>query len=134
MDHIDSLDTSLIVRFITNDLPSKRQKVAQILSAPSTTHVIFDASLIETVFVLETSYHFTRIEIVDQLNFFLTRYSDVIEYNRSLTRSVFPFYLEHPKLSFVDCCLAAMAEINNAEPLLTFDKKLASQHPSAKLA
>lgn len=78
-------------------------------------------------------YHFSRAEIVNHLNMFLTHYCDVIEYNRSLTRAVFPFYLEHPKLSFADCCLATMAEINGAEPLLTFDKKLASQHPSAKL-
>lgn len=72
------------------------------------------------------------MEIIDLLTFFLTRYDGVIEYNRPLMRSVFPFYLNHPKLSFSDYCLATMAEINGAEPLFTLDKKLASQHPSAK--
>ena len=134
MGHIDSLDTSLIVRYITNDVPEQRKRVSKLLSVPDTTHVLFDAALIETVFVLETHYHFSRNEVVDHLNFFLTHYSDVIEYNRPLTRAVFPFYIEHPKLSFNDCCLATMAEIEAAEPLFTFDKKLALQHPSAKLA
>ena len=44
----------------------------------------------------------------------------------------FPLYLEHPKLSFYDCCLACYAEIKHHEPLFTFDKKLAKQLPQAK--
>ena len=133
MEHIDSLDTSLIVRFITNDIPAQRNRVKKLLAAPSTTHILFDTALIETVFVLEMVYHFSRTEIVDHLNLFLAHYCDVIEYNRPLTRAVFPFYLEHPKLSFTDCCLATLAELNDAEPLFTLDKKLANQHPAVKL-
>lgn len=133
MQHIDSLDTCLLIRYITNDIPTQRQKVKKLLAKPSTTHILFDAALIETVFALENLYCFSRQEVVDHLNFFLTHYADEIDYNRSLTHAVFPFYLEHPKLSFADCCLATYAEINNAEPLMTLDKKLAVQHPSAKL-
>ena len=56
-----------------------------------------------------------------------------MDYNRELVESVFPFYLKHPKLSFNDCMLGALAELNKAEPLYTLDKKLANQHLSAKM-
>ena len=48
--------------------------------------------------------------------------------------TVLPFYAEHPALSFVDCYAAFEAEKKGWEPLYTFDKKLANQHPSAKMA
>ena len=42
-------------------------------------------------------------------------------------------YLDHPKLSFTDCYLAAHADHRQALPPYTFDKKFASQHPAARL-
>ncbi len=42
-------------------------------------------------------------------------------------------YLENPKLSFNDCCLAGYAALNEAEPLWTFDKDLAKTSGTAKL-
>lgn len=129
----DSLDTNLILRFINNDIPSQRQRVIKLLATPNTTHYLSDLALSETVYVLETSIRMTRQEIVDQLSFFLARYSHCIAYNQPLTSLAFPFYLTHPKLSFNDCCLAAYAELEAHEPLFTFDQKLARQLPSAKL-
>lgn len=126
-----SLDTSIIVRILVGDKPDSCKKIMALLGQ-RLTFVVEDLALSETVYVLEMVYDFSRAEIVDLLNFFLTRYADKIEYNRRLTALVFPFYLEHPKLSFNDCCLVYGAEINGAEPLFTLDKKLAAQHPSAK--
>ena len=39
----------------------------------------------------------------------------------------------HPKLSFEDCYLATSAELSDAKPLWTFDRKLANQALAAKL-
>ena len=127
-----SIDTSLIVRVLVRDDYDKRQKVLDLLeSGPR--FILFDFALYETVYVLETVYEKSREEIIDLISFFLARYDDKITYNHDLTSTAFPCYLEHPKLSFADCCLAGMAEIEGAEPLFTLDKKLAQQHPSAKL-
>ena len=131
--HTDSLDTNLLVHYVVGDNKSQRLRVARLLDESSTTHYLETYALIEAVYVLETIYEYTREEIVGSLNLFLARYSSVLVYNRPLIKAVFPFYAEHPKLSFSDCCLAAAAELNGAEPLFTFDKKLANQHPSAKL-
>jgi predicted nucleic-acid-binding protein len=42
-------------------------------------------------------------------------------------------YLSRPALSFEDCCLSTYATLNEAEPLWTFDKKLASQAANTRL-
>ena len=130
---IDSLDTNLIVHYIAGDIPEQRKKVETLLKTPGMVHRIESLTITETVYVLEKAYASTREETINQLNFFLARFSDHISYDHHLTSKVFPFYLAHPKLSFDDCYLAALAELNNATPLYTFDKKLANQHPAAKL-
>ena len=127
----DSLDTNILVRYITNDIPEKRQKAIKLLDSGDT-HRLSDLALAEIVSVLEYHYGFSRREITDQLLFLLTHYDGTIIYNRALTSEAFPFYLKHPKLSFYDCCLATYAKIEDSKPLFTFDKKLATQHPSAK--
>ena len=127
-----SIDTSLVVRVLVRDDYDKRQKVLDLLeSGPH--FILFDFALYETVYVLEIVYEKKREEIIDLISFFLARYDDKITYNHALTSAAFPYYLEHSKLSFADCCLAAKAEIEGAEPLFTLDRKLAKQHPSAKL-
>lgn len=130
---VASLDASVIVCVLVGDKPAACKKIVKLLGQDELHFAISDIALSETVYVLDTIYHKSREEISDLLLFFLARYSDNIEYSHDLTMAVFPFYLSHPKLSFNDCVLAAMAEINNAEPLFTLDRKLASQHPSAKL-
>jgi predicted nucleic acid-binding protein len=127
-----SLDTSVLVRILTKDKPEDCRKALNFLNQ-GLEFIVEDIALSETIYVLETIYDKSREEIIDLVNFFLTRYADKIEYNHELTSLVFPFYLTHPKISFNDCYLASCAEIKGAEPLMTFDKKLASQHPSAKL-
>ena len=127
-----SLDTNIIVRLLVSDNLEACKKVLNLLDQKMS-FVVSDIAISETIYVLENVYKKSREEIVDLLNFFLTRFSDKVKYNRTLTAAAFPFYLAHPKVSFNDCCLASYAEIDNAEPLMTFDKKLASQHPSAKL-
>ena len=128
-----SLDTSVIVRVLVCDNEPAYEKSLKLLNQ-DLTFVISDLAISESIYVLETIYKKSRAEISDLFLFFLGRYDSKIQYNHDLTVAVFPFYLKHPKLSFNDCCLATLAELNNAEPLFTFDKKLAAQHPSAKLA
>lgn len=131
---IYSLDTSVVIRVLTNDLPEKRRLALDFISKDDNIFRLSDLALSEIVYVLSSDlYKHPREAVVDKINFFLTRFCDNIIYNRDLTSHVFPFYLEHPKLSFNDCCLAYYAEASDAEPLYTFDTKLARQHPSAKL-
>ncbi|MBQ3347927.1 type II toxin-antitoxin system VapC family toxin [Candidatus Saccharibacteria bacterium] len=129
----DSIDTNIILRCILGDVPEQRHLAARLLRTPNTTHYLSSQALLECIYVMEIVEEIPREEIVDLLNFFLTRYSDVLEYNQKITALAFPLYLARPKLSWADCALTAEAEFAHHEPLFTFDKKLATQLPQAKL-
>lgn len=128
----DSLDTSLLLRYFLNDSPEKKQKIIKLLDSDGK-HFLSTFAISETVFFLERVGKRPRAEVENMLFFFLASYSDKIVFDRRILSDVFPFFLEHPKLSFIDCCLAFEAHKRQADPLYTFDQKLAKQSPYAKL-
>lgn len=126
----ESLDTSVILRIILKDIPDQCLKVVDLFMRQGVRYNVADLAVTEAVYVLQTCYGWTRDGIVDSLQEVLEGQS--INYNRALFERVFPMYLRYPKLSFNDCCLAAYAELNEAEPLWTFDKVLAKELGAAK--
>lgn len=127
----NSLDTSLIIRTITNDIPKKRDLVTLLLLHPRKILVVADYAVIEVVYVLSKTYNMPRKVLVDKLKYFLRL--DNIRYNHEVMDEALELYLGHPKLSFNDCCLAVQARLDEAVPLWTFDRKLANQLPGAKM-
>ena len=129
----DSIDTNIILRCILGDVPEQRMSAINLLKSDNSIHYLSNQALLECIYVLEVVEEMTRQEVVDLLTFFLARFCDHIVYDRNLTAIAFPLYLSHPKLSWADCALASEAELTHHEPLLTFDRKLASQLPQARL-
>ena len=129
----DSIDTNVVLRYILNDIPEQKQKIVDFLNNDGSTHYFSNQALLEAIYVLEKEYDVGRDKIAAAINFFLTRYDGIVSYDSELTKIAFPLYLAHPKLSWVDCALAAEAEVRHREPLMTFDQKLANQVASAKL-
>ncbi|HEY1646267.1 MAG TPA: PIN domain-containing protein [Candidatus Saccharimonadales bacterium] len=130
MARIASLDACCILRWLLQDIPEQEQAVHKLLSNPGNYHVA-DTTLMEVVYVLERIYKQERYFIASCLN--LIRSLNQINCNRVLITKVMPVYVENPSVSFADCCAATYAELNNAQPLLTFDKKLANKLPQAEL-
>lgn len=127
----DTLDTNLIVHYLMRDNEAQYKKVRNLL-AEGYQHDVPDLAITEAVYVLERHYQMAREDVAFILQYFLAQFNDVLNYNRALFELAFPFYVAHPALTFNDCCMAFYAELNHAEPLYTFDRKLATQHPSAK--
>lgn len=125
----ESLDTNIIMRIILSDIPKQCEKILDLFMRQGVTYHISDLAISETVYNLQQSY--SRAEIVTALQ----RVLDLphINANFALFEQVFPMYLQHPELSFNDCCLSVYAALNEAEPLWTFDKALAKESPTAKL-
>ena len=90
-----------------------------------------DAALIKTVFVLEKLKKIRRETIEKALMAVIEK--ETIRCNREIFMEVLPVYTGHPKLSFVDCYLEALARKTGSAPLLTFDQKLAKQLSGAQL-
>lgn len=125
-----SLDTNILLRYIWNDTPEQRDAVSALINDKPQTLYVSDLVVAEVIFNLESSgakrdYIGTVLNKIFALPNIMV--SDV------LLAHGFPFYLRHPALSFVDCMTAAYAEVENKEPLWTFDRKLANQHSAAKL-
>jgi predicted nucleic acid-binding protein len=92
--------------------------------------MVADAVFFECAWILGGEiYNFNRV-LIGKL---LLQISDIpqINCNRAMLERAVPLYVMHPNISFVDACLSAYAELNNATPLLTFDKKLANALPKS---
>lgn len=126
----ESLDTNVILRLMLKDVPQQCIRLVDLFMRHGYTYHVSDLAITEAVYVMQKDY--TRDEIVAYLRNLFSM--EELRYNAVLFDQVFPMYLEHPKLSFNDCCLAAYAALNEAEPLWTFDQALAKQSPTAKLA
>lgn len=126
----ESLDTNIILRLALRDVPEQCEKIVDLFMRHGVSYDVADLAITEAVYVLQRDN--TRQEIVEMLSRVL-ELPDLI-YNRNLFERVFPMYLACPKLSFNDCCLAGYAALNQAEPLWTFDKVLAKESGTAKLA
>lgn len=125
----ESLDTNMILRIMLKDVPGQCLKIVDLFMRQGVRYHVADLAITEAVYVMQRDY--SREEIVSYLRNLFTM--NEIRANFALFEKVFPMYLEYPKLSFNDCCLAVYAELNEAEPLWTFDRKLASQVSNVKL-
>lgn len=125
----ESLDTNVILRIMLMDIPEQCLAIVDLFMRQNYVYDVSDLAVTESVFVMQESC--TREEVVANLRKLFELPG--INANFNLYKKVFPMYLKHPKLSFNDCCLAAYAELNQAEPLRTFDRKLANQASNAEL-
>jgi predicted nucleic-acid-binding protein len=125
-----SLDTNVVIRLFIQD--NQRQSEAALTALEKYDSIyISDIALVETVYGLAYHYKLGRKEAVKRIETLLGL--PKINCNKLLFRQALPFFVAHPALSIEDCCMATYAELNNATPLLTFDKKLANQLPHTEL-
>lgn len=126
-----SLDTNILLRLLLNDIPEQHAAAKELMHRASGQFAIADTAVIELAFVLERHYGFSRLQIAEALDG-LMRLKE-INCNRVLFENALPVFTKHSGLSFEDCCLSSYAKLNKAEPLWTFDKKLANQASNAML-
>jgi len=119
-----SLDANVVVRLLTGDIP-ELQKAAEILVSNGGNFLLSDVCLIEVIYALNQYYKIPRQEL--KKNILDLRNNPNIFYNHALYEETLVLYVNHEALSIEDCYMAAKAHTDQALPLWTFDKKLASQ-------
>lgn len=125
---IERVDTNIIVRLITEDIP-KQVRRAKKLFAQDKLFVFEDAAMMEVVFVLSgDQYRYSRPRIAAKITAIM--HLENLVCNKGIIEGALDLYVTHPKLSFVDCYLAIKADLSKELPLWTFDHKLATQCPS----
>lgn len=129
-DGIEHIDTNIVIRLIVGDDPKSYLKAKKLISQKRKIFVFEDASMMEVVFVLSKLYNYSREDVVAGINF-IKGFSNIC-FNKGLIEDALNLYVSHPKLSFVDCYLAAVTSLSGEVPLWTLDHKLAAQCPVAK--
>ena len=119
-----SLDANILLRLIVRDIPEQSDSALELIDQGKRFHVA-DTAIIETIFVLERYYQIPRTEIADIMQVLMGH--SKLDLNSELFRKAMELFVQHSKLSIEDCCLAIYAQLNNALPLWTFDRKLANQ-------
>jgi len=131
MSFSGSLDTNALLRLLLNDVVEQHEAVKKLLRATTNQLAVADIAIIELVFVLKRHYGFSRKQVTEAITGLMLLRE--INCNRTLFEKALSVYVSQSALSFEDCCLSTYAMLNQAEPLWTFDKKLASQMASVKL-
>lgn len=126
-----SLDTNILLRLLLNDIPEQHLAAKGLITQGAGQFAIADTAIIELVFVLDRYYGFSRIQVSEAIDGLMKLKE--INCNRALFENALPIFNKHTGLSFEDCCLSVYAQLNEAEPLWTFDKKLANQASNTKL-
>jgi predicted nucleic-acid-binding protein len=126
-----SLDANVILRLLLNDVPAHYKAAKKLLLQSEVQLAVADAALIEVIFVLNRNYGMTREQVHKLITGFISL--PQINCNRVLFTLALPLYINNESLSFEDCALTVYAELNDALPLYTFDKKLAKSTKNAAL-
>lgn len=117
------VDTNILIRLATNDIPQLAAEADRLLSACRHRSVIVDNTVVEeATFVLQKydKYLLPRETIMEVMKVVLAR--DELVVDAAVFRALEMFAL-HPKLDFVDCLLAVKAG-GKRKNLLTFDTEL----------
>ena len=126
-----TLDTNLLLRLALRDVPEQYEAVRDLVTRPGARYRVTDTAINEVAHALTHHYDLSRPQVAQIVRALVTDPS--IEANKGLISSVIEQLETHPAMSYTDCYLAEEAHATGNEPLLTFDKKLAKQHPSAQL-
>ena len=129
-DGIEHIDTNIVIRLIVGDDPKNCKKAKKLITRKNKLFVFEDAAMMEVVFVLSKIYKYSREEVVAGINL-ISEFNNIV-FNKGLIEDSLNLYVTHPKLSFVDCYLAAATALSQETSLWTLDHKLAAQCPVAR--
>ncbi|HEX6898485.1 MAG TPA: PIN domain-containing protein [Thermoanaerobaculia bacterium] len=121
------LDTSYLVRYLTNDPPDMAERAASVIDSDEIL-MLSEMIVLESAYVLASVYKIPRPAIVDALSSLIQRR------NLRLTQLSKPLALEALRLcrdskrnSFVDTFLWALARESGAEAIYAFDRRFPAQ-------
>ena len=127
-----SLDANAVLRLLLNDVPQQRTAVLALIQKHRQEQLaVADIAWAEVIFVLGRNYGLSRQQIATAILEVIKQ--SEINCNRPMLIRALDHFVAHSGLSFEDCALAVYAQLNNADPLYTFDKKLAHSIPNATL-
>jgi len=117
------VDTSVVVRYLTGDVPELAERAARLLDGPDPV-ALHGIVLVETAFVLEKVYGVPRAEVVDALVELLQK-KNLYLLDLPKEEAILALLLARPsrRVSYADALLWAAARSHGAGRLYTFDER-----------
>lgn len=134
MTDVAFLDTSVLVRVITNDIPhlaERSERLIREIAAGTRTVRLSDTVIFETVHVLMTQYDSDRVWIRDSLMPLLDL-SGMLLPEKVLYGEVFDRWIRERSLSFADSYHLSLAKSLGIAEIISFDRKL-NKEPAVRL-
>lgn len=130
MDAQGSLDANVVLRLLVKDVPTQHQAARRLLERGK--FRVETVALAEVCFVLGRAYGLNREQQAEAIGGFVML--PQIDADDAQIVEALAEFRRRPKLSFEDCLLVAAARARPAEPLWTFDRKLANQSAARLVA
>ncbi len=134
MTDVVFLDTSVLVRVITGDVPhlaERSERLIREVAAGNLTVRLSDTVVFETVHVLATLYGSDRTWIRDSL-MPLLNLSGMLLPDKDLYGEVFDRWIRERSLSFADSYHLSLAKSLGITGIISFDRKL-NKEPAVRL-
>jgi predicted nucleic acid-binding protein len=120
------LDTSVIVRYLTDDPPEMAARAAGIIDGDEPL-VLSEIVLLEAAYVLTSVYEVGRAEVVDSLAGLLQRQNVRLRtLSKAAALEALGLCRSSGRVSFVDALLWAEARAAGAKEIHTFDRRFPS--------
>jgi predicted nucleic acid-binding protein len=118
------LDTNILIRFLTGDVPEQAEQCRSLVNdlsdgsrAAWTSHFV----IAEAVFTLSRYYGLDRESIAEKLGIIISLRGLRID-DKRMFREVFALYTEHPAIDYADCYHAALIQTHGDGRVLSYDK------------
>ena len=120
------LDTNIVVRYLTQDDPAQATAAVKMIDSLSAGAPGFLSLVViaELVWVLESSYHFKKNEIVQVLENLLRSKELVVERAEIVSRALLAFSAS--RADFADCLIERCGHAAECRYTATFDKHAAA--------
>lgn len=121
-----AIDTNVLVRFLVNDDPEQAAAARELMAAASRQEPVFLCRevLVETVWVLERAYRFSRARIADSLVELVAADGLVLEAADDVAEAASAY--RSGSAGFSDLMILAACRRSDAQTLFTFDQQLAA--------
>lgn len=117
------LDTSMVVRYLTDDPPELSEKAARIIDSEEQLYIT-DVVLVETAYVLTSVYGISRTIVVDHLIAFLQK-ENIFPFALDKGRVLQAFLFCRPsgRVSFADAMIWAAARSSGSKVVYSLDER-----------
>lgn len=121
------LDSSVIVRYLTNDPPHLAEAAARIIEGDQSL-VLSEVILAETAYVLTAVYEIPRADVVDALSAFIQRRNiRLLNLSKPAALEALRLCRDSGRHSFADALLWAEARHSGFGRVYTFDKRFPAE-------